>query len=221
MYCCSTPCRLVSCPWLQVYTIVTTALEGSSPPGRTAVCELLDKLSEPVPYLQTLFQPISSRVSQVGACRTHMHTQTQTQPTMEACIHSCGQAWLCSRDCSHGLLCCVVLGCCCPASEQVLELAVSPVLDHVASAGVLEQCSVFDVTRLGQTQLGITGMSLDKTYRWVVSCAGLVQLGHAPPAQPPTVVQRGCLRQPWIISCAPFVRAQQALHERCWCVCVC
>lgn len=48
---------------------------------------------------------------------------------------------------------------------QVLELAVSPVLDHVASAGVLEQCSVFDVTRLGQTQLGITGMSLDNTYR--------------------------------------------------------
>lgn len=50
----------------QVYTIVTTALEGSSPPGRTAVCELLDKLQEPVPYLQTLFQPISSRVSQVS-----------------------------------------------------------------------------------------------------------------------------------------------------------
>lgn len=103
-------------PWkllVQVYTIVTTALDGSSPPGRTAVCELLDKLSEPVPYLQTLFQPISSRVS------------------------------------------------------QVLELAVSPVLDHVASASVLEQCSVFDVTRLGQTQLGITGMSLDKTYSFM------------------------------------------------------
>jgi hypothetical protein len=47
----------------------------------------------------------------------------------------------------------------------VLELAVSPVLDHVASAMVLEECSVLDVTRLGQTQLGITGMSLDKTYR--------------------------------------------------------
>lgn len=51
---------------MQVYTIVTTALEGSSPPGRTAVCELLDKLQEPVPYLQMLFQPISSRVSQVS-----------------------------------------------------------------------------------------------------------------------------------------------------------
>jgi len=50
---------------LQVYTIVTTAMDGSSPPGRTAVCELLDKLQEPVPYLQALFQPISSRVSQV------------------------------------------------------------------------------------------------------------------------------------------------------------
>lgn len=48
---------------------------------------------------------------------------------------------------------------------QVLELAVSPVLDHVASAQVLEESSVFDVTRLGQVQLGITGMSLDKTYR--------------------------------------------------------
>lgn len=50
---------------------------------------------------------------------------------------------------------------------QVLELAVSPVLDHVASAQVLQECSVFDVTRLGQMQLGITGMSLDKTYRCV------------------------------------------------------
>lgn len=42
----------------------------------------------------------------------------------------------------------------------------SPVLDHVASAQVLEKSSVFDVTRLGQTQLGVTGMSLDKTYRY-------------------------------------------------------
>lgn len=56
-------CALLLC---QVYTIVTTALEGSSPPGRTAVCELLEKLQEPVPYLQMLFQPISSRVSQVN-----------------------------------------------------------------------------------------------------------------------------------------------------------
>lgn len=54
----------VLCP-CQVYTIVTTAVDGSSPPGRTAVCELLDRLQEPVPYLQALFQPISSRVSQV------------------------------------------------------------------------------------------------------------------------------------------------------------
>lgn len=51
---------------------------------------------------------------------------------------------------------------------QVLELAVSPVLDHVASAQVLEECSAFDVTRLGQTQLGITGMSLEKTYRYAL-----------------------------------------------------
>lgn len=50
-------------------------------------------------------------------------------------------------------------------TTQVLELAVSPVLDHVASAQVLEECSVFDISRLGQTQLGITGMSLEKTYR--------------------------------------------------------
>jgi hypothetical protein len=74
----------VLCPSLsrpQVYTIVTTALDGSSPPGRTAVCELLDKLSEPVPYLQTLFQPISSRVSQVWCLQ-------ETQPTMEACTQS-------------------------------------------------------------------------------------------------------------------------------------
>lgn len=102
----------------QVYTIVTTALEGSSPPGRTAVCELLDKLSEPVPYLQTLFQPISSRVSQVRACRTHRHTQAR--PTMEVCLHSSGQAWPCSRAlrsraavlCCAGvlLLCCVCAG---------------------------------------------------------------------------------------------------------------
>lgn len=51
---------------VQVYTIVTTTLYDSSPPGRTAVCELLEKLQEPVQYLQELFQPISSRVSQVG-----------------------------------------------------------------------------------------------------------------------------------------------------------
>lgn len=48
-----------------MYTIVTTALDGASPPGRTAVCELLEKLQEPVTYLQLLFQPISSRISQV------------------------------------------------------------------------------------------------------------------------------------------------------------
>jgi hypothetical protein len=51
---------------LQVYTIVTATLDNSSPPGRTAVCELLEKLQEPVAYMQELFQPISSRVSQVG-----------------------------------------------------------------------------------------------------------------------------------------------------------
>jgi hypothetical protein len=96
-----------------VFTIVTTALDGSSPPGRTAVCELLDSLAEPVPYLQALFQPISSRVS------------------------------------------------------QVLELAVSPLLGHVASAQVLQESSVFDITRLGETQLGITGMSLEKTYSFM------------------------------------------------------
>lgn len=64
----------------------------------------------------------------------------------------------------------LIVGCClcCCAGVQVLELAVSPVLDHVASAQVLEECGVFDITRLGQTQLGITGMSLEKTYR----CAG-------------------------------------------------
>lgn len=50
---------------LQVYTIVTTAVDGSSPQGRTAVVELLEKLQEPVQYLQELFQPVSSRVSQV------------------------------------------------------------------------------------------------------------------------------------------------------------
>ena len=50
---------------LQVYTIVTTAIDGSSPQGRTAVVELLERLQEPVQFLQELFQPISSRVSQV------------------------------------------------------------------------------------------------------------------------------------------------------------
>jgi hypothetical protein len=48
---------------------------------------------------------------------------------------------------------------------------VSPVLDHVASAQVLEKSSVFDITRLGQTQLGVTGMSLDKTYRYTAAPA--------------------------------------------------
>lgn len=50
----------------------------------------------------------------------------------------------------------------------------SPVLDHVASAQVLEECGVFDITRLGQTQLGITGMSLEKTYR----CAGAFRCAY-------------------------------------------
>ncbi|WIA14188.1 hypothetical protein OEZ85_002727 [Tetradesmus obliquus] len=103
-------------PWrllVQVYTIVTATLNNSSPPGRTAVCELLEKLQEPVAYMQELFQPISSRVS------------------------------------------------------QILELAVSAVLDHVPTARVLECSSVFDVSRLGQTQLGITGLSLQRTYSFL------------------------------------------------------
>ncbi|KAF6265579.1 membrane-associated apoptosis protein-domain-containing protein [Scenedesmus sp. NREL 46B-D3] len=103
-------------PWrllVQVYTIVTATLDNSSPPGRTAVCELLEKLQEPVTYMQELFQPISSRVS------------------------------------------------------QILELAVSAVLDHVPTARVLECSSVFDVSRLGQTQLGITGLSLQRTFSFL------------------------------------------------------
>jgi hypothetical protein len=62
-------------PVLQVYTIVTATLDNSSPPGRTAVCELLDKLQEPVAYMQELFQPISSRVSQVGVPLTNKHSR--------------------------------------------------------------------------------------------------------------------------------------------------
>jgi hypothetical protein len=58
---------------LQVYTIVTATLDNSSPPGRTAVCELLEKLQEPVAYMQELFQPISSRVSQVGLRAVAQH----------------------------------------------------------------------------------------------------------------------------------------------------
>lgn len=46
----------------------------------------------------------------------------------------------------------------------------SPLLGHAASAQVLQECSLFDITRLGQMQLGITGMSLEKTYRCVQLC---------------------------------------------------
>lgn len=58
--------------------------------------------------------------------------------------------------------CCL---CCFVSAWQILELAVSAVLDHVPTARVLECSSVFDVSRLGQTQLGITGLSLQRTYR--------------------------------------------------------
>lgn len=73
----------------QVYTIVTTALDGSSPPGRTAVCELLEKLQEPVPYLQALFQPISSRVSQV---RMHHGNSMSTMLGCNPCSGLAGTA---------------------------------------------------------------------------------------------------------------------------------
>lgn len=53
-----------------------------------------------------------------------------------------------------------------PASLQILELAVSTVLDHLATVKVLERSPVFDITRLGQMQLGITGLSLSRTYRY-------------------------------------------------------
>jgi hypothetical protein len=56
----------------------------------------------------------------------------------------------------------LLLFCCC---LQILELAVSAVLDHVATAAVLECSSVFDVPRIGQTQLGITGLSPQRTFR--------------------------------------------------------
>lgn len=71
---------------------------------------------------------------------------------------------------------------------QVLELAVSPVLDHVASAQVLQECSVFDVTRLGQMQLGITGMSLDKTYRYGSKPCARVQRSRMPACREVLVV---------------------------------
>jgi hypothetical protein len=56
--------ELVCCCW-QVYTIVMFTINGSQPLGRTAVCELMERLEQPVQFLQDIFQPISSRVSQV------------------------------------------------------------------------------------------------------------------------------------------------------------
>lgn len=64
----------------QVYTIVTTALDGSSPQGRSAVVELLEKLQEPVQYMQELFQPISARVSQVWCCTCQLVDGVQQIP---------------------------------------------------------------------------------------------------------------------------------------------
>jgi hypothetical protein len=77
------------------------------------------------------------------------------------CISNTGVHWYWT---GYSVLLVVTISCCAVAS-QILELAVSAVLDHVPTARVLECSSVFDVTRLGQTQLGVTGLSLQRTYR--------------------------------------------------------
>jgi hypothetical protein len=127
---------------LQVYTIVTATLDNSLPPGRTAVCELLEKLQEPVAYMQELFQPISSRVSQVGAdcscCSVQCHAcicRVMSTPhdsivcasrwPMHMCVQKSYLAEPVRGSMSHCCHCCMVwavvrLHACasCPATSQ-------------------------------------------------------------------------------------------------------
>lgn len=152
---------------------MTTAVDGSSPQGRTAVVELLEKLQEPVRYLQELFQPISSRVSQVCGFRSTEIVETAASECMRLSSIQMRAAT-------------AAAGCGVPHAEeangaatalppytplhhwhvlQILELAVNGVMDHIASTKVLECSPIFDVSRMGSTQLGITGLSLPRTFR--------------------------------------------------------
>ncbi|KAF8063811.1 hypothetical protein HT031_003668 [Scenedesmus sp. PABB004] len=137
----------------QVYTIVTTGLDGSSPPGRTAVCELLERLAEPVAYLQEVFAPIAPRVSQARRAAPR-RGRPRGAPTRA--VPSPARPPRPSHASPHPW-----------RRVQILELAVSAALDHVACAAVLERSSVFDVSRLGQTQLGVTGLSPGRTYAFL------------------------------------------------------